>query len=259
MFRQRRRVILTNRILGPATRAIVACAEAQVPTLVAAGNPGRSIVVVANGVDTAEFYPDAAEGLRFRRDAGIPGDAVVVALVAAHRREKRHDRFLRLIERLDAAGHHVWGLMAGGGPLLDADRELARRSPCAGRLVVAGPVSDMRAVYGASDVVTLTSDDVETFPLSFLEAQACGTPVVGMDTGGVRETLVPGETGIIVGQGDEVAMAGAVASLVADADRRALMGAAARDWVESSLSLELMVSRYERVLERVAAGWRAGR
>ena len=54
-------------------------------------------------------------------------------------------------------------------------------------------------------------------------------------------------------------MADAVAGLVADADRRAVMGVAAREWVESSLLLELMVSRYERVLERVAARWRAGR
>jgi len=258
MVRQRDRVRLANRLLGSFTRATVACAHAQVPTLLAAGNRPGAMVVINNGVDTNEFREDMAAGARFRERAGIPPGALVLGLVAAHRKEKRHDRFVRLVEDLNAAGHDVWGCMIGGGPRLEADRELARRSVCAGRLVVTGPVTDMPGAYSGVDLVVLVSDDVETFPLCFLEAQACARPVVGMDTGGVRETFLPGETGILVRQGDAAQMAREVAALLEDRDRMSAMGVAGRRWVEAELSLDKMVDRYEALLEKVAAGWRAG-
>jgi glycosyltransferase involved in cell wall biosynthesis len=248
-----RRVILVNKLLGGHTRATVACGRAQIPSLVAAGNRRRSIVVINNGVDTAEYFPDADGGAEFRDSLGIPADAVVVGLVAAHRPEKRHDRFIRLIEGLSALGLDVWGCMVGGGPLLDVDRRLARSSPVADRLVVTGPLTDLRAVYSGLDLVVLVSDS-ETFPLSFLEAQACARPVVGMDAGAVRETFAPGASGVLVDQGDDRQMIREVAELVADRDRLRSMGEYARAWVEANLSVERMVTQYERLLHDVAGG-----
>jgi len=72
------------------------------------------------------------------------------------------------------------------------------------------------------------------------------------------ETFRPGETGILVRQGDAAQMAQEVAALLEDRDRMSAMGAAGREWVEANLSLDKMVDRYESLLERVAAGWRAG-
>ena len=114
-----------------------------------------------------------------------------VMLAAAHRPEKRHDRFVSLIERLHGYGTRAWGVMVGGGPLLERTAALAKTSPASDWLRVTGPIVDMPAAYSAADLVVLVSD-AETFPLSFLEAQACEVPVVGMDAGGVRETLVEG-------------------------------------------------------------------
>jgi len=252
--RHPRRVRLTNRLLGRFTRATVACAQAQVPTLVAAGNQLDSVVVINNGVDTAEFFPDIVGAAQFREAAGIPPDAAVVGLIAAHRPEKRHDRFVGLIEDLNGMGLDVWGCMVGGGLLLDANRKMALRSACADRLVVTGPMSNLRGVYSGVDLVVLVSDDVETFPLCFLEAQACARAVAGMDTGGVRETFLPGRSGVLVAQADQRQMASEVAKLLGDKDRCRAMGATGRQWVDANLSLEKMIDGYEALLERVAAG-----
>ena len=250
------RIVLCNRLLGSHTRATVACGRAQVPSLVAAGNRQRSIVVIHNGVDTAEYFPDANGGAEFRERVGIPADAVAVGLVAAHRPEKRHDRFIRLIEGLSALGLDVWGCMVGGGGLLGVNRQRALRSRVADRLVVTGPVTDMRGVYSGLDLVVLVSDDVETFPLSFLEAQACARPVIGMDTGAVRETFAQGASGVLVDQGDERQMLREVAELVADRGRLRSMGDHGRMWVGANLSLERMVSEYEKLLQSVVDGAR---
>jgi len=241
-----------NVLLGGATRAVIACADSQVGALVRGGHQRRKIRVVRNGVNVGRFAPDREEAARLRARLGIPPDGVLVMLAAAHRREKRQDRFVSLVERLHGRGVPVWGLIAGGGPLIHQTTALVQVSPASSRLRVTGPLEDMPAAYSAADVVVLVSDDIETFPLSFLEAQACEVPVVGMDTGGVRETLVEGRTGFVVAQGDIEGMAEVVAALAADSDRRHRMGRAGREFVRERLSIEAMVSGYESVLTEVA-------
>jgi glycosyltransferase involved in cell wall biosynthesis len=250
-------VLLTHRLLARFTRCTVACSSAQIPYLVAAGNPRGSIVVIRNGVDVAEFYPDIVGGSGFREAVGIPSGAVVVGLVAAHRDEKRHDRFVRLIRGLHRLGIDAWGCMVGGGPLLDVTRRWARESPIADRLVITGPIVGTREAYNAFDLVALVSD-TETFPLCLLEAQACARPVIGFDVGGVRETLCPDMSGLLVRAGDEEGMAQSAASLLRDEARLRTMGGRGRKWVERNLSLDRMLDEYESLLGQVAGGWRAG-
>ncbi len=248
---------VTNVLLRGMTDAVIACAGDQVDALVRAGHQQRKICVVRNGVDVRRFSSDPEGARRVRDELDVPLDAPLVMLVAAHRREKRHDRLPDLIERLHACGVPAWGVMAGGGPLLARNRTLVQECSVSEWLRVAGPLADMPAAYSAADVVVLLSDDIETFPLSFLEAQACGVPVVGMDTGGVRETFVDGQTGFLVKQGDLQAMASVVASLLCDPDRRAEVGRAGRAFVEENLSTEATVRGYLHVLDK--RGWDGGR
>jgi glycosyltransferase involved in cell wall biosynthesis len=205
--------------------------------------------VVHNGVDVGRFCRSTQGAEETRAALGLPADGALVLLAAAHRPEKRHDRFLALIEQLHADGVRAWGVMAGDGPLLARNAALAEASPVSDWLRVMGPVLDMPTMYSAADVAVLLSD-TEVFPLSLLEAQACEVPVVGMEAGGVRETLVHGQTGFVVEQGDVQGMVSAVEALLADSDRRTRMGAAGRRFVEEQLSTEATLKGYLRVLER---------
>ena len=65
----------------------------------------------------------------------------------------------------------------------------------------------------------------------FIEAAACGKPVVVGDSGGAREALVDGETGILVDGADVHRVAEAVGTLLADPERARTMGAAGRERV----------------------------
>ncbi len=240
---------LTNLSLAGVTEAVIACADAQVEALVRSGHPRSKIHVVHNGVDTTRFAPDIEGARTMRAGLGLPSDAPVVMLVAAHRAEKRHDRFIQLIERLNEMEIPASGVMVGGGPSLEHTEALAAASTVHDRLRVTGPVTDMPAAYSAADVVVLLSDNIETFPLSFLEAQACAVPVVGMDTGGVHETMLDGQTGHVVGAGDLDAMASTVAGLLLDRTLRMEMGRAGRAFVQDRLSSEGTVEGYLRILE----------
>ncbi len=244
------KILIANRLLGRGTAAVVGCAEAQRSSLVREGNPADRIHVIPNGVNIERFKPDRAAGLRLRAHLGIPADALVVGIVAAHRTEKRHDRFIDLVADVRDAGVAAWGLAVGGGPLLAANRELAARSRHAGHIVLSGPSADMNAAYSALDVSVIVSDN-DTFPLAVLESQACATPVVAVDVGGLRETISDGVGGIIVPVGDSGRLTSAVVGLLADGALRATMGAHARSWVSENLSTDRMVDRYERLLIEV--------
>jgi glycosyltransferase involved in cell wall biosynthesis len=94
---------------------------------------------------------------------------------------------------------------------------------------------------------------LEPFGLAPLEANACGTPVVAVAEGGVRETIVHGENGLLC-EPDPAAMAAAVSSLLSDSEFRRHVGARARKVVEERWStvaaIDRLESRLSATLER---------
>ena len=249
----RQEVVISNRALGPFTRAVVACAEAQITSLEAEGNPSSRIRVIRNGVDTCRFAPDAAAGARFRGELGIPADAFVVGMAAAHRPEKRHDRFIWLLEQLLDTGRDAWGLAVGGGSLLENTMQAASRSRARERIILAGARADMVAAYSAMSLLVLLSDSTETFPLVSLEAQACATPVLAVDVGGVRETMDADRSGFIVPQDDLQSLVNLIVSLMIDPGKLDRAGVAARGFVTANLSESAMIGSWESLLNEVVA------
>jgi phosphatidylinositol alpha-1,6-mannosyltransferase len=78
--------------------------------------------------------------------------------------------------------------------------------------------------------------EVEGWGNVFIEAAACGRPVVVGDSGGARESLVQGETGLLVNGSDVGQVAEAVGSLLADPERAEAMGRAGRARVEDAFA-----------------------
>lgn len=245
------KVKLTNLMLARKTAATIACAHAQVDFLVREGNRREAIEVIHNGIDPSMFVGDPSAGQQLRKEFGIPSDAFVVGLVAAHRPEKCHSRFFQLIEGLIDHGIDVWGLDVGGGPLLEQNRELAQRSNSADRLMVIGPRADVVAAYSAMDVLVFVSD-LETFPMAALEAQACATPVFALSAGGLKEAVDPGRTGVVVGAGDLPALTRALIDAIEEPGRLEAMGAAARGWVSGSFTTDRMTEQFIEVFTSVS-------
>jgi phosphatidylinositol alpha-1,6-mannosyltransferase len=117
------------------------------------------------------------------------------------------------------------------------------------------PENELLSWYQHADVFALPSLNVggqfEGFGLVFLEAGACGLPVVGTSGSGIAEAIKDGETGFLVPQNDVDALADAITRLLTDDALRAQMGAAGRqhaqgmDW--SSITARL-IAQYESLL-----------
>ncbi len=92
---------------------------------------------------------------------------------------------------------------------------------------------------------------LEPFGLAPLEANACGVPVVAVAEGGVRETVVDGENGLLVAH-DPQAMGAAISRLLDDPSLARQLGANARRTVEAKWSLASATDRIEHYLARYA-------
>jgi phosphatidylinositol alpha-1,6-mannosyltransferase len=207
------------------------------------------------GADVDAFRPDLpVEDLLLRHGLeGRPVVACVSRLVA----RKGQDVLIRAMPEIRRRVPGASLLVVGDGP--DRDRlEGLARAEAPGAVVFAGQVSeaDLPRYYRAGDVFAMPCRtrrgglEVEGWGNVFIEAAACGRPVVVGDSGGAREALVDGVTGLLVDGGDVAAVGGAVASLLEDPARAAAMGEAGRRRVERSFT-------WPRAAEQLS-GWLRG-
>ena len=213
---------------------------------------GTQIEVIPEAMDLSAFLSVAdLDRAQARASLGLEVGARVVTLVARLVPVKRVDRFLRVATLL-ADLPDTQFLIVGDGDL----REKLRSTPMAQRLdsslTWAGMLRDIPTVMRASDVVVLTSDNEGT-PVSLIEAQAAGLPVVSTDVGGARIVVLDGETGLLVQRDDEVGLADAIRRLLTDSDMAGRFGQAGQSHVAKHFSVDRLISDIHGLYGRLLA------
>jgi len=156
--------------------------------------------VIHNGVDTRKFV--VGEKYLARNHFNLPAGIRLVGCAARLVEEKAIDV---LVQAMTGLPEDVHLLIAGGGPCRPALQAQADAAGLSARIHFLGHVENMTQFYQSLDVFCLPSRH-EGMPLSPLEAQACGVPVVVSRVGGTAEVVCP-ITGRLVGAGDSVALA----------------------------------------------------
>jgi glycosyltransferase involved in cell wall biosynthesis len=105
-------------------------------------------------------------------------------------------------------------------------------------------------VYSAADLFVIPSMQ-DNLPNTVLEALACGTPVIGFDTGGIPDMVRPGVTGLLVPAGSSTALKSAILTLIYDRDARQEMSLNCRRIAEDEYSLENQAREYIRLYEQI--------
>jgi glycosyltransferase involved in cell wall biosynthesis len=211
----------------------------------------RNAAVVLNGIDVARFRPDPEGGRRVRQEWGIAFESRLVGLVGRLDPMKDHATFLRAAALLRRDDPDVRFVCVGEGPGGHAAGISAQAAQLGleGALVWAGARGDMPAVYGALDVLALSSRG-EGFPNVVGEAMACGVPCVVTDVGDAAR-IVGGE-GIVVPAADPPALAAGMRRLLAEpvGERRA-RGERCRERIAGEFPLAALVAATGRELLRV--------
>lgn len=118
------------------------------------------------------------------------------------------------------------------------------------------PIEEMNKTYTNHDLLIFPSR-LEGLGLISLEAQACGLPVIGYDAGGIKETIIEGETGFCVRTQDIYSLFERTIELYKEPDKRAFMGEKARQNVIRNFSLDQMLQKQEQLYQRVADSFTA--
>ena len=210
--------------------------------------------VVYNGVDVDTFGPGDRAALR--GELGLGQSTPVAGIVGQVVPWKGHDRFLaaaaKVASRLPDARFLVVGDDRFGDhpKLLDKLRAQAADLGLGGAVIFTGWRDDPAAVMNALDVLVVASEN-EPFGRVVIEAMACETPVVAFRCGGPAEIIEHDRTGLLVEPFDVDAMADAMTALLADPDRAAALGRAARQAVCEKFSADRYVQSIQNLYDRL--------
>jgi glycosyltransferase involved in cell wall biosynthesis len=227
-FRQAAGSIAPSRFLADRLRAL--------------GCPEDRLHVVPNGVDPAQFLPTRRE----------PGRVIAVSRLVPM---KGPLQTIRAFAALRAAMPQATLDIVGDGPLRDDCMRLVAESGLAGAVTFHGAqpparVADLmsRASLFVQHSVTTPDGLVESFGVAPLEAAASAVPVVVTRSGGLAETVLDGETGLLVAENDVAGMAAAMQAILRDPARGEAMGRTARARVEATFRHEHVAARLRAIM-----------
>jgi Glycosyltransferase len=221
------------------------------------GRPAR-LVRLTPGVNVDTFRPDV-DGSAVRDRYGLTGRPVVVCV---SRLVPRKGQDL-LIEALPAIRRQVPDaalLLVGSGAYRRHLERLADSRGVSDAVVLTGgvPHAELPAHYAAGDVFAMPCRtrrgglDVEGLGIVYLEAAACGLPVLVGDSGGAPDAVRDGETGYLVNGRDRSAVADRLVRLLRDNGLRDRMGRAGRRWVEQDWRWDVIADRLRELLDQPA-------
>lgn len=244
-------------LLAHNSTRLTANSQAEAEELVADyGARPQGIDLVVPGVNLATFHPEGPT--RWIADAGhTPGPAAdPLRLVFAGRIQKLKGPqvLLRALGLLSRTRQDVEVELAIIGSRSGSkDLDLARliheeQLEDIAHLLPPAPADELAAWFRAADVVALPSYS-ESFGLVAMEAQACGTPVLAHDVGGLRHSVADGSTGVLVPDLSADSWAGAIAEAATNRGRIASMGRTAVDrsqgfsWVHTATATRASYAR----------------
>ncbi len=236
-------------------RAIVAISSYTKGLLVNLGVSDKKVHVIPCGTDPQRFFPADAGPVREKH--GLGDSSVILSVSRLVRRKGNANVISALPGVLDEVPQAHY-LIVGEGPEEENLRSQAREMGLEDRVTFAGRVDEggLTPYYNACDVFVMPSfaahrgENVEGFGITYLEANACGKPVVGGRTGGVPDAIDDGVTGILVDPLDVSDIQKAIISILADPKKARAMGQAGRKRVEQEYNWRGVTERILQLIER---------
>ena len=212
------------------------------------GIPEEKIIKTLLGVDSKKFHPSPPDA-EIRKRYGLKGRIIISTCRLIER--KGVDMVISALPRVLQSVPDVIYLIVGSGEDRERLEIIAREKGVRDKVIFAGNVSDetLLAFYNLSTLYVMPSREVldkamvEGFGISYIEASACGKPVIGGRSGGVRDAVVDGVTGILVNPVDVNEITQAIITLLNDNKFAEKLGKQGLERVRKELTWEKIASR----------------
>lgn len=204
----------------------------------------EKIVIIPNGVNHERFHPKVDPSL-VKQKYVLEGKRVILT-VARLDKHKGHEFVLRALRhRIIKKFPDTVYLIVGDGPERNNLKSLVRNLDLSKNVIFTGFVEDseLPAFYNSCDVFVMPSweipgrtDLIEGFGVAYLEANACGKPVIGGRSGGVSDAIVDGQTGLLVEPTNTEEISETICKLLSNKTYATLLGQQGRKRIETLLN-----------------------
>lgn len=219
----------------PKPSAFIFCSQElqnDVGDQLAASCPQAKQVVIHNGVDTNFFIPINKPIVAQKR----------IGIVANLQTRKGHDDFLNMAKIVSAEYPNVHFDIIGGDILQEPREPYLKKMTVelemTDQVTFHGQVGNVRELIGNLDILVCASHQ-EAFPVSILEAMACGKAIVSTNVNGIPEAITHNESGLLVNPHKPAELAEAVLALINAPQMAIRLAENAREKVLGSFSREV--------------------
>lgn len=213
----------------------------------------NAMVKMAPGIDTEHFSP--TDSTELRESLGLSGKKIIVSVGRLVHR-KGQDRLIESMSAIvnEVANAHL--LLIGEGPYREHLMDLVKTFNLEDHVTFIGRIhySDLPRYICLGDIFAMPSRsrfrglEVEGLGIVYLEASACGLPVIAGASGGAPDAVIEGVTGVVVNGLDNGAIAVAAIKLLNDPERSKAMGVAGRAWIVDKWRWQIWADEFVKLL-----------
>lgn len=211
------------------------------------------LVQIAPGIDVDHFVP--TDSSKLRAELGLTDKSVIISVGRLVHR-KGQDKLIAALPAIKAAVPNVHLVLVGVGPHQGYLEKLALKLSVSDCVTFIGRINyaELPSYICLGDIFAMPSRsrffglEVEGLGIVYLEASACGLPVVGGKSGGAPDAVLIGETGLVVDGTKPAEIAGACIELLINPELSALMGATGRAWIIENWRWDIWATKYAALL-----------
>lgn len=217
--------------------------------------PSDLIQVIYNGISIEKY--EAGDGSQLRSSLDLPEDSLLIGTVGRLIQAKNHCRLVQAMAKIVASVPNAYAIITGSGELEGVIRAEIERLQLNNHVLLLGNRTDVADLLNAFDLFVLSSDR-EGHPLSALEAQAAGCPVVLTRVGGNADAIADSQrdpthegehqVGGLLVPTDAHALADAIVQLLQDEEERIAMSEFAKQFAKEHFSIETMTAAYDDLM-----------
>ena len=222
--------------------------------IVKASNQIDKFVQIAPGIDTDHFMPKSARAdliKKYRLE-----DRRVIVSVGRLVHRKGQDKLIESLPKILQSFPDSVLLLVGEGPIKQMLKNTAKQLGVTNQIIFAGRVQhiDLPDYICLGEVFAMpvrsrfAGLEVEGLGIVYLEASACGLPVIVGNSGGATDAVIDGVTGLLVDGSDTDQIADVVCKLLTDQSRAKAMGLAGRGWVIENWQINTWSEKFNKLL-----------
>jgi len=218
-------------------------------------NSASAMVKIAPGIDVEHFRP--VDSTALREQLGVSKKKVIVSVGRLVHR-KGQDHLIEAMPQILKVHPDAHLVLVGQGPYLEHLAKLVAANQLEDSVSFIGRIQyqELPQYICIGDIFAMPSRsrfmglEVEGLGIVYLEASACGLPVIAGKSGGAPDAVIEGSTGVVVDGTSNEEIAAAAIALLSDPDKAQEMGKLGRQWIVDQWRWEIWVEKFEALLNQ---------